>query len=89
MHIANALAVKLLLEFQGHNTGLQNITARLKDLLQTSWAQNLMFSNSKPVLCPQNWHFHMLFRDAVYVARPDGTARFRWVRAPTTEAVLM
>jgi hypothetical protein len=29
-------------------------------------------------------HFHMLFLDGVYVDRPDGSARFRWVRAPTT-----
>jgi len=31
-----------------------------------------------------NIHFHILFLDGVYVDRPDGTARFRWVRAPTT-----
>ena len=30
-----------------------------------------------------NIHFHMLFLDGVYVARPDGSARFRWVKAPT------
>lgn len=30
-------------------------------------------------------HFHMLFLDGVYVERPNGTARFRWVKAPTTE----
>ena len=32
-----------------------------------------------------NIHFHMLFLDGVYVDRPDGAARFRWVKAPTTE----
>lgn len=26
----------------------------------------------------------MLFLDGVYVARPDGRLRFRWVKAPTT-----
>ena len=30
-----------------------------------------------------NIHFHMLFLDGVYVARPDGSTRFRWVKAPT------
>ncbi|MEJ2686489.1 MAG: transposase zinc-binding domain-containing protein, partial [Gammaproteobacteria bacterium] len=30
-----------------------------------------------------NIHFHMLFLDGVYVARPDGSIRFRWVKAPT------
>ncbi len=30
-----------------------------------------------------NIHFHMLFLDGVYVERPDGSLRFRWVRAPT------
>ncbi len=32
-----------------------------------------------------NIHFHMLFLDGVYVDHPDGTARFRWVKAPTSE----
>ena len=27
--------------------------------------------------------FHILFLDGVYVARPDGSLRFRWVQAPT------
>ena len=31
-----------------------------------------------------NIHFHMLFLDGVYVERPDGSARFRWVKAPTS-----
>ena len=31
-----------------------------------------------------NVHFHMLFLDGVYVERPDGSLRFRWVRAPTS-----
>ena len=31
-----------------------------------------------------NIHFHMLFLDGVYVERPDGTLRFRWVKAPTS-----
>ena len=31
-----------------------------------------------------NVHFHMLFLDGVYVAQPDGAARFRWVKAPTS-----
>jgi hypothetical protein len=29
-----------------------------------------------------NVHFHMLFLDGVYVERPDGSLRFRWVKAP-------
>ena len=29
-------------------------------------------------------HFHMLFLDGVYVDQPDGTVRFRWVKAPTS-----
>jgi hypothetical protein len=29
-------------------------------------------------------HFHMLFLDGVYVERPDGSVRFRWVKAPTS-----
>jgi ribosomal protein S27E len=32
-----------------------------------------------------NIHFHMLFLDGVYVDRPDGSARFRWVSSPTTQ----
>ena len=31
-----------------------------------------------------NLHFHMLFLDGVYVERPDGCVRFRWVKAPTS-----
>lgn len=31
-----------------------------------------------------NIHFHMLFLDGVYVDRPNGSARFRWVKAPTS-----
>jgi len=31
-----------------------------------------------------NIHFHMLFLDGVYVDHSNGTARFRWVRAPTS-----
>jgi len=31
-----------------------------------------------------NIHFHMLFLDGVYVERPNGTARFHWVKAPTS-----
>ena len=31
-----------------------------------------------------NVHFHMLVLDGVYVERPDGTLRFRWVKAPTS-----
>lgn len=30
-----------------------------------------------------NIHFHMFFLDGVYVDRLNGTARFRWVKAPT------
>jgi hypothetical protein len=30
-----------------------------------------------------NIHFHMLFLDGVYIDRPDGSARFRWVKALT------
>jgi len=32
-----------------------------------------------------NVHFHMLFLDGVYVDGPHELARFRWVRAPTTQ----
>jgi hypothetical protein len=32
-----------------------------------------------------NIHFHMLFLDGVYVDRFDGSARFRWVRSPTSQ----
>jgi hypothetical protein len=28
-------------------------------------------------------HFHMLFLDGVYVRRPDGSLRYRWVKAPS------
>ena len=31
-----------------------------------------------------NVHFHMRFLDGVYVERPDGRLRFRWVKAPTS-----
>lgn len=31
-----------------------------------------------------NIHFHMLFLDGVYVDQPNGAARFRWVKAPTS-----
>jgi hypothetical protein len=31
-----------------------------------------------------NIHFHMLFLDGVYVERPYGGVRFRWVKAPTS-----
>lgn len=27
-------------------------------------------------------HFHILFFDGAYVERPDGSPRFRWVKAP-------
>ena len=32
-----------------------------------------------------NVHYHMLFLDGVYIDGPHGLARFRWVKAPTTE----
>jgi len=32
-----------------------------------------------------NIHFHMLFLDGVYIDHPDGTTRFRWVKAPTSQ----
>ena len=32
-----------------------------------------------------NIHFHMLFLDGVYVGRSNGTARFRWVKALTSQ----
>jgi hypothetical protein len=32
-----------------------------------------------------NIHFHMLFLDGVYVDHPNATARFRWVKAPTSQ----
>ena len=31
-----------------------------------------------------NIHVHMLFLDGVYVERPDGAIRLRWVKAPST-----
>lgn len=31
-----------------------------------------------------NVHFHMLFLDGVYIERPDGALRFRWLAAPTS-----
>ena len=31
-----------------------------------------------------NIHFQMLFPDGVYVDQPNGSARFRWVKAPTS-----
>lgn len=31
-----------------------------------------------------NIHIHMLFLDGVYIERPDGTLRFRCVKAPTS-----
>jgi len=31
-----------------------------------------------------NIHLHMLFLDGAYVEHPNGTARFRWVKAPTS-----
>ena len=31
-----------------------------------------------------NLHFDMLFLDGVYVERPNGTLRFRWVKASTS-----
>ncbi len=31
-----------------------------------------------------NIHLHMLFLDGMYVDHLNGTARFRWVRAPTS-----
>lgn len=31
-----------------------------------------------------NVHFHMLFLDGVYVEKSHGSARFRWVKAPTS-----
>ncbi len=31
-----------------------------------------------------NIHFHMLFLDGVYIDGPDTSARFRWVKAPTS-----
>lgn len=30
-------------------------------------------------------HFHTLFLDGVYVDRPDGSVRLRWVKAPTSD----
>ena len=27
---------------------------------------------------------HILFPDGVYIERPDGSLRFRWVKAPTS-----
>lgn len=32
-----------------------------------------------------NIHFHMLFLDGVYVERPEGTVRFRWVKGSTPQ----
>jgi hypothetical protein len=36
-----------------------------------------------------NIHFHMLFLDGVYVDRFDGSARFRWVRSPTSQELTL
>ena len=33
----------------------------------------------------RNIHYHMLFLDGVYVERPDGSARFWCVKAPTSD----
>ncbi|GHL51090.1 hypothetical protein ECZU29_59400 [Escherichia coli] len=33
-----------------------------------------------------NVHFHMLFLDGVYVEQSHGSARFRWVKAPTSQS---
>ncbi len=38
-----------------------------------------------PAALNLNIHFHMLFLDGVYVDRLDGSARFRWVRSPTSQ----
>jgi hypothetical protein len=35
-----------------------------------------------------NIHFHMLFLDGVYVDHPNGTARFHWVKAPTSQELI-
>ena len=32
-----------------------------------------------------NIHYHMLFLDGVYVVCPDGSARFRWIKAPSNQ----
>ena len=40
--------------FWEHNTELQDMTELVQYLLQKNWAQNLMFSNLKSVLCQQN-----------------------------------
>lgn len=34
-----------------------------------------------------NIHFHMLFLDGVYIDHPNGAARFRWVKAPTSQEI--
>jgi hypothetical protein len=34
-----------------------------------------------------NIHFHMLFLDGVYVERPGGSLRYRWVKGPTSAEV--
>ncbi len=31
-----------------------------------------------------NVHFHMLFLDGAFIEHPDGSVRFRWVKAPTS-----
>ena len=36
-----------------------------------------------------NIHFHMLFLDGVYVDNPHGSARFRWVKAPSSEELTL
>ena len=36
-----------------------------------------------------NIHFHMLLLDGVYVDRFDGSARFRWVRSPTSQELTL
>ena len=34
-----------------------------------------------------NIHFHMLFLDGVYVDQPNGAARFRWVKSPSSAEI--
>uniref|UniRef100_UPI00218078F5 transposase n=1 Tax=Escherichia coli TaxID=562 RepID=UPI00218078F5 len=50
--------------------------------------QKGMISLSPPTICNSalnlNVHFHMLFLDGVYVEQSHGSARFRWVKAPTS-----
>jgi len=63
-----------------HATHLVKKTGHTHDAAKTGAVTLIQRFGSALLL---NIHFHMLFLDGVYVERPNGTARFRWVKAPT------